>query len=210
MTGYISAIVERLRHYLFVRHGHNWLLLFRFGLVGGSGFVVNLLVAVIAKKLGPDENSIALGLPITDFNIRWYHVFSTLAFIVANLWNFQLNRRWTFRSAKHSGWLREYFPFLAVGVLGQIVGLGILTLLMHPGSVFSLSATFFDNSTGFRTRFYWAQLIAIALVTPISFVLNKIWTFSVMRGRGRDTADRVESETPVAVVADPPSNVHEA
>ena len=125
---------------------------FRFGLVGASGVVVNLLVAIICKKLGPDEDDIFVGLPFSDFNIRWYHVYSTIAFLVANLWNFQLNRRWTFRSAKHSGWFREYFPFLAVGVLGQLVGLGILTLLMHPGSTISLSPTFFDDSTGFRTR----------------------------------------------------------
>ena len=173
--------MERLKHFLFVRHGHNWLLLFRFGLVGASGVFVNLLVAIICKKLGPDENGIALGLPLTEFNIRWYHTYSTIAFLVANLWNFQLNRRWTFRSAEHSGWLREYLPFLTVGILGQLVGLGILTLLMHPGSMFSLSPTFFDNSTGFRTRFYWAQLITIAIVTPISFVLNKVWTFNAVR-----------------------------
>lgn len=182
--GIVEVIVERLRKFLFVRHGHNWILLFRFGLVGGSGVLVNLVTAVIVNKLGPaDENGVALGLPFTDFNVRWYHVFSTIAFLVANIWNFQLNRRYTFRSAKHAGWLREYGPFLAVGVLGQVVGLGILTLLMHPGSIFSLSTTFFDNSTGFRTRFYWAQLIQIALVTPLSFVLNKIWTFSSVRSR---------------------------
>ena len=40
----------------------------------------------------------------------------------------QLNRLWTFRSAKHSGWFREYFPFLTVGILGQAIGLMILTL----------------------------------------------------------------------------------
>ncbi len=176
--------MKRLREFLFVRHGHNWILLLRFGLVGGSGVLVNLLTAVIVNKLGPaNENGIALGLPLTDFNVRWYHVFSTIAFLVANLWNFQLNRRYTFRSAKHSGWLREYGPFLAVGVLGQVVGLAILTLLMHPGSIFSLSTTVFDDSSGFRTRFYWAQLIQIALVTPLSFVLNKIWTFSSVRSR---------------------------
>ncbi len=188
--------MERLRHFLFVRHGHNWVLLFRFGLVGGSGVFVNLLIAIIVKKLGPDENGIALGLPLTDFNVRWYHVFSTIAFVVANLWNFQLNRRWTFRSAEHSGWFREYFPFLAVGVLGQVVGLAILTSLMHPGSIFSLSPTFFDNSSGFRTRFYWAQLITIAVVTPVSFILNKIWTFSAVRGRNSVAGSAVDELDP--------------
>ena len=132
--------MERLKHYVLVRHGHNWIQLFRFGLVGASGVVVNLFVAIMCKKLGPDENGIFFDLPLTDFNVRWYHVYSTIAFLVANLWNFQLNRLWTFRSAKHSGWFREYFPFLTVGILGQIVGLGILTLLMHPDSVFSLVA----------------------------------------------------------------------
>jgi putative flippase GtrA len=175
--------MERLRHFLFVRHGHNWLLLLRFGVVGFTGVFVNLLVTILVNKAGPDEDNIFLGLPLTDYNVRWYHVFSTVAFLVANLWNFQLNRLWTFRSAKHSGWLREYVPFLTVGLLAQVVGLGILTLLMHPHSPLALPPTIFDDSTGFRTRFYWAQLITIAVVTPISFVLNKIWTFSAVRGK---------------------------
>ena len=54
---------------------------------------------------------------------------------------------------------------------------------MHPLSPLALSPAFFDDSTGFRTRLYWAQLITIAVVTPISFVLNKIWTFSAVRGK---------------------------
>ena len=82
--------------------------------------LVNLIVVVLVKKLGPDEQSVFFDLPLTSFNVRWYHVFSTVAFVVANVWNFQLNRHWTFRSAKHAGWFREYFPFLAVGVLGQL------------------------------------------------------------------------------------------
>ena len=189
--------MERLRHFLFVRHGHNWLLLFRFGLVGFSGVFVNLLVTVIANKMGPDEDNIFLGLPLTDYNVRWYHVFSTIAFLVANLWNFQLNRLWTFRSAKHSGWLREYLPFLTVGLLAQVIGLGILTLMMHPDSPLALPPAIFDDSTGFRTRLYWAQLITIGVVTPISFVLNKLWTFSSVRGKNtvkHTVADPVPAE----------------
>lgn len=168
---------------MFVRHGHNWILLLRFGLVGGSGVLVNLLVVIGLNKIGPDANAVALGLPVTDFNVRWYHVFATIAFVVANLWNFQLNRRYTFRSTEHAGWFGEYLPFMAVGLGAHLVGLGILTLLLHPGSVFSLSPTIFDNSSGFRTRLYWAQLIQIIVTTPVSFVLNKLWTFSSVRSR---------------------------
>lgn len=187
--------MERLRHFLFVRHGQNWILLVRFGLVGGSGVVVNLLATILVKKLGPGVQDVFWNLPLTEFNVRWYHVYSTSAFLVANLWNFQLNRRWTFKSAAHSGWLREYVPFLVVGLLGQLVGLAILTALMHPGSVVSLPASVFDDSSGLRTRFYWAQLITVIVVTPISFVLNKIWTFSSVRGRPRMAAVGVHDES---------------
>ena len=174
--------MERLRHFLFVRHRHNWLLLIRFGLVGASGVLVNLITVVLLKRTGPHFDDIAIDLPLTDFNVRWYHVFSMIAFLVANLWNFQLNRRWTFRSAEHSGWWREFGPFLAVGLAAQLIGLGILTLLMHPGSIFSLPSDLLDTSSGFRTKYYWAQLITIGFTVPISFVLNKLWTFSAVRG----------------------------
>ena len=185
--------MKRLTDYLFVRHRHNWILLIRFGLVGGSGVLINMLTTIIVKKIGPHAEDIFLGLPFTDFNIRWYHVFSMIAFLVANLWNFQLNRHWTFRSSKAAGWLSEYWPFLVVGLAGQLIGLGVLTLLMHQGSPFALSPDFFDDSTGFRTRFYWAQLIMVIVVTPVSFVLNKVWTFSSVRGQDRVTAEADET-----------------
>jgi putative flippase GtrA len=175
--------VRRLARWLVVRHRQNWILLARFGVVGASGVLVNLLVVVLWNRLGPHPEALAVDLPFTQFNVRWYHVFSTTAFGVANLWNFQLNRWWTFRSARRAPWRREYPPFLAVGLLAQVVGLGVLTLLMHPHSPLSLPADVLDDSTGFRTRLYWAQLVAVLVVTPVSFVLNKIWTFRTVRTR---------------------------
>ena len=163
------------------RHGRNALQFGRFALVGATGVVVNLVVLIIVKRLGPQPEAAIFALDPTAFHVRWYHVYSTIAFLVANLWNFQLNRWWTFRSSKHSGWWREYWPFLAVGLLGQAIGLVLLTLLMHRGSPISLPTGVLDDSSGFRTRLYWAQLIVIAVVTPLSFVLNKLWTFAAVR-----------------------------
>ena len=131
--------MRRLHHFLFVRHRHNWVLLGRFGLVGASGVLVNMLTLIIVKKLGPDVRDAIVGIPLTDFNVRWYHVYSTIAFLVANLWNFQLNRSWTFRTSHRAGWWREYLPFFLVGLLGQLVGLVLLTLLMHESSPLHLS-----------------------------------------------------------------------
>jgi putative flippase GtrA len=168
------------------RHRRNALQFGRFALVGGTGVVVNLVVLVAVKRLGPHPESALVAIPPTAFHVRWYHVYSTIAFLVANLWNFQLNRWWTFRSARHSAWWREYWPFLAVGMLGQGIGLVLLTLLMHHGSPLSLPTGVLDDSSGLRTRLYWAQLIVIAVVTPLSFVLNKVWTFAAVRSHHLD------------------------
>lgn len=180
--------MKRLRDYLFVRHRHNWLLLVRFGIVGASGVVVNLLVLNLVELAGPFYDSVLVGLPATEFNVRWYHAYVTAAFFVANLWNFQLNRGWTFASARHASWVREYLPFVLVGLLSLAVNLLLVTALMHPHSPVALSTEVFDDSTRLRSRLTWANLIAIAIVTPLSFVFNKLWTFSAVRhqvgGRG--------------------------
>jgi putative flippase GtrA len=171
------------------RHRRNALQFVRFSLVGGTGVFVNLLVLVIVKRLGPHPEDALLALAPTAYHVRWYHVYSTVAFLVANLSNFQLNRSWTFRSSPRAAWWREYLAFLTVGLLGQLVGLVLLTLLMHEGSPLHLPEAVFDNSTGLRTRLYWAQLIVIAVVTPVSFVLNKLWTFTAVRTHHPDLAD---------------------
>jgi putative flippase GtrA len=163
------------------RHGRTAVQFGRFALVGGTGVAVNLVVLVLVKRLGPDPENAIAALHPSAFHIRWYHLYSTVAFFVANLWNFQLNRWWTFRSARLSSWWREYWPFLAVGMLGQAIGLVLLTLLMHRGSPISLPTGVLDDSSGLRTRLYWAQLIVIAVVTPLSFVLNRLWTFAAVR-----------------------------
>ncbi|MEI2712621.1 MAG: GtrA family protein [Nocardioides sp.] len=162
-------------------HRRNWILLARFAAVGASGVLVNLLVVILVNQFGPDAEADVVSLRPTDFHVRWYHAYSTVAFFVANLWNFQLNRQWTFRSSGAAGWWREYVPFLTVGLLTQGVGLLLLTLLMHRGSPLALPHDLFDDSSIWLTRLYWAQLIVIGLITPLSFVLNKIWTFAAVR-----------------------------
>ena len=166
---------------LFVRHRRNLGLLARFGVVGGSGVVVNLITLVVLRRVGPHFDDAVVALGSSGFNLRWYHVYSTVAFLVANLSNFQLNRSWTFQTTRHTRWWKEYWPFLVVGLGGQAVGLALLTLLMHPHSPVSLPSDVFDDSSGLRNRLYWSQLIVIALVTPLSFVFNKLWTFAAVR-----------------------------
>ncbi len=176
-----SCPVSTGRSALTNRYRRNLLQFGRFAVVGAFGVAVNMAVLIMVKRLGPAPEVAIIGLHPTAFHVRWYHAYSTAAFLVANLGNFQLNRSWTFRSAGHAPWWKEYGPFLLVGLLGQVIGLIVLTLLMHRGSPLSLPTDLLDDSTGLRTRLYWAQLIVIAVVTPMAFVLNKLWTFAAIR-----------------------------
>lgn len=154
----------------------------KFGIVGGSGVLVNLAVFYVCKKLldsgiGIHETDVFFNLFGTRFNVRWYHVLSTVAFLVANTWNYQLNRSWTFRHVEQRSWLRGYFPFLATGVVAFVVSLTCMTLLMNPFSPIALPDNVFDDSTGLRTKSYWAQAISTLVAMPVNFIINKFWTF---------------------------------
>jgi len=178
-----------------IRHWGSFGQLVRFSLVGASGVLVNLVVAYGAKKIAPliwessiDESNAWLPIPGTQYNIRWFLVFSAVAFVVANLSNYQLNRIWSFRGANHAGWFQEFWPFFTVGLLAQGIGMVLETALMHPNSPVRLPEDIFDNSSGIRRMWYWAHLIMICVTIPISFLLNKFWTFRAIR-KVRVTAD---------------------
>ena len=107
----------------------------------------------------------------------------------ANLSTLLLSRSWTFKSANRACCWQEYWPFLLVGLGAQMVGMLLITALMHPNSPIGLPSDVFDNSSGLRTKLYWANLIMIVCVTPVNFVLNKLWTFRAVRARhGRQKA----------------------
>ncbi|WP_082121396.1 GtrA family protein [Corynebacterium uterequi] len=160
-----------------------------FGLVGGSGTIVNLIVVYLTTKLsgwlaGISVHDVFVNLFGTQWNIRWYHVFTLIAFLVANTWNYQLNRVWTFRGISKRSWLRGYFPFLTSGLVSLVVTQIVTTFLMNQTSPIALPAEILDDSTGLRTMFYWASAIAIVVAMPINFGINKLWAF----GRPRTTA----------------------
>ncbi|TNM00588.1 GtrA family protein [Corynebacterium tapiri] len=152
-----------------------------FGVVGGSGTIVNLAVVYLSKKIaehgwGILEHDVFSNLFGTQFNIRWYHVFMVIAFLVANTWNYQLNRMWTFRGVPKRSWLRGFLPFLASGLVSLAVSQIVATLLMNPTSPLALPA-YLDDSSGLRTRFYWAAAISIVVAMPVNFMINKLWAF---------------------------------
>jgi putative flippase GtrA len=94
----------------------NWIQLLQFGLVGGSGYVVNL--AVFAVLNGP-------------LSIH-YIAAAILAFCVAVTNNFWWNRHWTFDAKQgHAGF--QAARFLTVSVLALVINLIALKLLVGGG-----------------------------------------------------------------------------
>lgn len=170
----------------------------KFGIVGGSGTIVNLVVVAAARTLagaigGVSEHDVFFNLFGTEYNVRWYHVFVVLGFLVANLSNYQINRCWTFRGRVARSWLRGFIPFLLTGVGALVVSQVVVTLLMNPTSPIALPADVFDDSSFIRTKLYWATMIGILVSTPVNFLINKLWAF---RGPRFQRVSPKKRETP--------------
>jgi len=98
------------------REPDNWWQLVKFGLVGVSGYVINLAV---------------FALLLEGFSL--HHVLAAIgAFCVAVSSNFYWNRHWTFRASNgHAGFQAIRFFAVSIGALG--VNLLVLEALVGAG-----------------------------------------------------------------------------
>ena len=173
------------------RYGNTARQFVMFGLVGGAGVAVNMATVAVANAIGVGVFGVSdrdpfIPLPGTDRALRFYIVYAGIAFLVANLFNFLLNRHWTFKDhhGKPAPFFKEFLPFLLVGSVAQLVGFVILYLLRNETSPLYLSHPFFTYDGPWWTwRLLWAQLIQIICVMPINFIVNKLWTFRAVRRR---------------------------
>jgi dolichol-phosphate mannosyltransferase len=139
------GIIRRV--HLGSREPANWVQLFHFAVVGGTGYAVNLVVfSLLTELTGLNHLLAAVG-----------------AFVVAVTNNFLLNRHWTFRrqgaTEAHAGF--QAARFLTVSLVGLGVNLLVLELLVSAAGLAELPS----------------QAIAVAVATPVNFVGNKLWTF---------------------------------
>ena len=94
----------------------NWAQLFKFGLVGGSGYLINLAVFAVLVEAGGLHHALgAVG-----------------AFCVAVTSNFYWNRHWTFRASDgRVGFQAARFFTVSIG--GLLINLAILEALVGAG-----------------------------------------------------------------------------
>ena len=111
------------RIHLGTRRPGNWLQLFKFGVVGASGYVVNLIVFSALTQA-------------TDV----HHIPAAIAaFAVAVTNNFLWNRHWTFRATEgHAGFQAARFFVISVAALG--VNLILLEVLIAELGVSEIPA----------------------------------------------------------------------
>jgi len=143
-----EASAVEIRPHVRLLHGMrrpaNWLQLVRFGLVGGVGFIVNVAVyALFVHSVGLD-----------------YRAASVVAWLVAVMNNFVLNRHWTF--AAGDGRARsQAIRFLLVSLVAEAFSLLLLTLFVQGAGIAKVPA----------------QALAVAASMPLNFLGNKLWSF---------------------------------
>lgn len=119
----------------------------KFGIVGASGFLVNLLVFTLLQRLDPQHDE-----------ALHYNVLYSVAFLAGGVSNYWLNRIWTFRSSGNA--LHEGTKFLTVSLIALVVGL-VVSAIVAPWL-----------GHGHRTWF-----IGTVAGIFVNFFVNKYWTF---------------------------------
>jgi putative flippase GtrA len=138
--------------------------LLSFGLVGGVGLVVDIVV-FNALRTTVLEPHLVHGGPIIA------KVISTSIAIVANWIG---NRYWTFRSERRADVLREGIEFAVVSVAGAGIALGCLWVSHY---VLGFTSILDDNIA--------TNVVGLALGTAFRFALYRLWVYS---GRRRTAA----------------------
>jgi len=110
----VSLRAARVREAL--RRRKNWVQLAKFGVVGASGYGVNLAAyALLLKEAGLD-----------------YVVAATGSFLLAASWNYWWNRTWTFRTQRDN-FVVQGMRFFIVSATVYGANIGVLAALVSSG-----------------------------------------------------------------------------
>lgn len=143
--------------------------LIRFGVVGASGVAVNVIVAWLAFRL--------------VFSPWWgdapyaQTAASALGIALSILTNFLLNDAWTWgdrRAASGRSAARRCADFYLASSLAALVQLGVFRATI---ALWSVEEPLVAGFSAAEIEVAVAQLIGIAVATPLNFVLNHVWTF---------------------------------
>lgn len=125
----------------YYRLGHLIRELMKFGVVGGSAYVIDILLFNVALH--------ASDKPLTS---------KTISTVVATTWSYAGNRYWTFRRRSRSSVRREYTLFFVLNGLGLLIALFCLWVSHY---VLGFTGTLADNVA--------ANVVGLGLGTAFRF-----------------------------------------
>jgi len=116
--------IQHLRRLYMYRYG-TWSQLIQFLVVGFSGLIVNLLALTVLLRMGLPKKPVV-----------------ALAIAVSMIWNFGLNRRFSFSFARSQSIVRQFLGFVAACSAGAVVNFLVTTALWQTFQYKQLSAFF--------------------------------------------------------------------
>lgn len=123
----------------------NRFIMSKYAVVGVTSMVIDLSILYV----------------LTDFAHVHYLMSATISFVIAALYNYNLNRRWTFHS---SGSKTKQLPvFFIIAGIGLLLNNNIL----------------FVGVAKFGLWYIYAKILAIGIVTSWNFFGNKHLTFKI-------------------------------
>jgi dolichol-phosphate mannosyltransferase len=136
--------IKHLRRLYTFKFG-TWSQLVQFLTVGGLGTVVNLVLLTLFLHVGVSTRlSVAL------------------AIVLSMVFNFVLNRRFSFGETRREGWLRQFIGFMSACSLGALLNYAVTLLLI--GEAF-----------GMRPQL--AALVGIVAATAFNFIASRYLVF---------------------------------
>jgi putative flippase GtrA len=118
---------------------------FQFITVGGIGVIINISLLYL----------------ITEFIGIHYMLSEAIAFLIATIHNYLLNKTWTFKEKLQEDPFKKFIQYLLVSIVGLMVNLTVLFTLVEF----------------FELWYIFAELFATAVSSAVNYTGNKFWTF---------------------------------
>ena len=136
----------------FIKNNHRLLKLFRFCLVGGSAFLMSILIFNILKNFVP-------------FFEKYLGLASIIGDVTALIYGFYINKHWTFSSQKKDG-EKYFFKYIVLYIITILINYGLLKLFLWA----LVNYHILSENISLNITENIAKIMATAITTLLNFV----------------------------------------
>jgi putative flippase GtrA len=136
----------------FIKNNHRLLKLFRFCVVGGSAFLMSILIFNLLKNF-------------VSFFAKYLGIASVIGDITALIYGFYINKHWTFSSQKKEG--EKYFlKYISLYITTILINYGLLKLFLWA----LVNYHVLSDSISLNITENLAKIMATVITTFLNFV----------------------------------------